>query len=86
MSVFKGRKFEIIVLTACFDTFQLKTLIKADNIHDFTKILGISLFKTEVCPNKFQIGDIFSHFSHNCSYHTQLVIILALAALISHQC
>ena len=50
---------------------QLKTLIKANNIHDFTKILGISLFKTQVCPSKFQIADIFltfltiAHITHN---------------------
>ena len=73
MSVFKGiENFKALYYTACFNTFQFKTLIKADNVHDFTEISGISLFKTEVCPSKFQIGDIFfltfltiAHITHN---------------------
>ena len=81
MSVFKGRKFEIGVIIAYFDIFQLKP----DNIHDFTKISIISPFMVEICSSKFQIGDSFSQFSH-FSYHTQLAIVLALDMLISHQC
>ena len=38
MSVFKGRKFEISVICAYFDIFQLKPVVKSDNIHDFAKI------------------------------------------------
>ena len=82
MSIFKGRKFEISVTSAYFDIFQLKPVVKSDNIHDFTKIPIFSLFRVEICSSKFQIGDSFSHFS----YHTQLAIVLALDALISHQC
>ena len=74
MSDFKGRKFEIIVITAYFDIFQLKPIVNTDNIHDFTKISNFSLFRVEICSSKFQIGDSFSHFS----YHTQLAIVLAL--------
>ena len=37
MSVFKDRKFEISVISAYFDIFQLKPAVKFDNIHDFTK-------------------------------------------------
>ena len=74
MSVFKGRKFEIIVFTACFNSFQLKTLAKADIIHDFTEISSISLSISEICSSKFQICDTFSlltqssHFSHTITY------------------
>ena len=82
MSVFKGRKFEISVIITYFDIFQLKPVVRSDNIHDFTKISIFSLFKVEICSSKFQIGDSFSHFS----YHTQLGIVLALDMLISHQC
>ena len=85
MSVFKGRKFKISVIITYFDIFQLKPIAKADNIHDFAKISIFSLFKEEICSNKFQIGDSFSHFSH-FSYHTQLAIVLVLDMLISHQC
>ena len=38
MSVFKGRKFEISVTCAYFDIFQLKPVVKFDNIHNFTEI------------------------------------------------
>ena len=65
MSVFKGRKFEIIVNTAYFNTFQLKPIEKTDNIRDFTEIYIFSQFKVEVCSSKFQIGDSFSHFSYD---------------------
>ena len=82
MSVFKGRKFEISVISAYFDIFQLKPVVKSDNIHDFTEISIFSLSKVEICSSKFQIVDSFSHFS----YHTQLAIVLALDTLISHQC
>ena len=74
MSVFKGRKFETIVFAACFDSFQLKTLAKADIIHDFTKNSSISLFILEICSSKFQNCDTFSlftqfsHFSYTISY------------------
>ena len=40
MSVFKGRKFEIIVNIVYFNIFHLKPIIKPDNIHNFTKFLG----------------------------------------------
>ena len=79
---FQSRKFEISVICAYFDIFQLKPVVKPDNIHDFTEISIFSLSKVEICSSKFQIGDSFSHFS----YHTQLAIVLALDALISHQC
>ena len=82
MSGFKGRKFKISVITAYFDIFQSKPIVKTDNIHDFTIISSFSLFKVEIYSSKFQIGDSFSHFS----YHIQLAIVLALDALISHQC
>ena len=78
MSVFKGRKFEISVISTYFNIFQLKPVVKPDNIHNFTKISIFSLFKVEICSNKFQIGDSFSHFS----YHTQSDIVLALDMLI----
>ena len=74
ISDFKGRKFKIIVIAVYFDIFQLKSIVKTDNIHDFTQISSFSLFKVEICSSKFQIGDSFSHFS----YHTQLAIVLAL--------
>ena len=62
MSVFKGRKFEISVICAYFNTFQLKAVVKFDNIHDCTEISSFSLFKVEICSSKFQIGDS-SHIS-----------------------
>ena len=76
MSVFKGRNFEMIVFIACFDIFQLKTLAKADIIHDFTEISSISLFISEICSLSQN-----SHISH-----TQLAIVLALTMFISNQC
>ena len=82
MSDFKGRKFEIIVITAYFDIFQLKPIVNTDNICNFTEISSFSLFKVEICSSKFQISDSFSHFS----YHTHLAIFLVLDMLISHQC
>ena len=63
MSDFKGRKFEIIVITAYFDIFQLKPMVKPDNIHNFTEITSCSQFKVEIGSSKFQVGDSFSHFS-----------------------
>ena len=74
MSDFKSRKFKIIVITAYFNIFQLKPIVKTDNIRDFTKIFSFSLFRVEICSSKFQIGDSFSHFP----YHAQLAIVLAL--------
>ena len=88
MSVFKGRKFKSSVIITYFDTFQAKTHITPDNIHNFTEISIFPLFKEEICSSKFQICDtfsLFSQFSH-FSYHTHLAIVLALYALISHQC
>ena len=85
MSVFKDRKFKTSVIITYFNIFQLKLIVQADNIHDFTKISIFSLFKVEICSSKFQICDTFSHFSQ-FSYHTQLVVVLALYALISHHC
>ena len=82
MSVFKGRKFFISVISTYFDIFQLKPVVKPDNIHNFTKISIFSLFKVEICSSKIQIGESFSYFS----YHTQLDIVLAPDVLISHQC
>ena len=70
------------VIIIYFDIFQLKPIVKPDNIHNFIEIFIFSLFKVEICSSKFQICDSFSHFS----YHTQLAIVLALDALISHQC
>ena len=73
MSVFKGRKFKISVI-AYFDIFQLKPITKPDNIHAFTKIPILSLFKEGICSSKFQICDTFSlftqfsHFSYTISY------------------
>ena len=74
MSVSKGKKFKIIVFTACFNIFQLKTLARAGTIHDFTEISSICLFILEICSNKFQICDTFSlftqfsHFSYTITY------------------
>ena len=79
MSDFKGRKFEIIVIIAYFNVFQLKLIVKPDNIHDFTKISSSSQLEVEICSNKIQIDDSFS-------YHTQIAIVLAFVTFISHQC
>ena len=68
-------RVEISVIITYIDIFQLKPVVKSDNIHHFTKISIFSLHKVEICSSKFQIGDSFSHFS----YHTQL-----LTFLISH--
>ena len=81
MSVLKGRRFKISVIIIYFDIFQLKPIVKPDNIHNFTEISIFFQFKIEICSSKFQISDSFSHFS----YHTQVAIVLALYALISHQ-
>ena len=90
MSVFKGRKFKTIVFTACFNSFQLKTLAKADIIHDFTKNSSISLFILEICSSKFQNCDTFSlftqfsHLSYTISYcfstsHAYLTPVLTVS-------
>ena len=67
MSVFKGRKFEISVISAYFDTFQLKPVVKSDNIHDFTEISIFSLFKVEIGSSNFQLVTVshISHITHN---------------------
>ena len=72
MSVLKDKKFIISAICAYFNIFQLKPVVKSDNIPNFTEISIFSPFKVEICSSKFQIGDSFSHFS----YHTQLAIVL----------
>ena len=69
MSDFKGRKFEIIVITTYLSIFQLKPIVKTDDIHNFTEISSFSQFKVEICSSRFQIGDSFSSLmSHTNSY------------------
>ena len=48
MSVFNDRKFEISVIIMYFNIFQLKPIVKSDNIHDLTKISIFPLFKVEI--------------------------------------
>ena len=63
MSVFKGIKFEISVIITYFDTFQVKTHIKSDNIHNFTEISIFALFKVEFAQANFKLVTV-SHNSH----------------------
>ena len=86
MSVFKGRKFEISVIIAYFDIFQLKPIIKPDNIHNFTEFPYFLYSKRESAQANIKFVTL-SHSLHNSHIsHTQLPIVLALYVLIPHQC
>ena len=64
MSVFKGRKFETSVTSAYFDIFQLKPVVKSDNIHNLTEI---SIFSS------IQGGNLLKQISNWWEFLTFLI-------------